>query len=82
MSAAANAAAFLSMRRRLPQDAGPTAHVSHAGPRTHYAHVPVAAPAPQPNPVRVAVVEPAAEVNPAQVIPVQVSYRKRRSILR
>jgi hypothetical protein len=69
MSAAANAAAFLSMRRRLPGD---------AGPKPHFPQTPVAAALPRPEPVRVAVLEPIAE----QVAPVQVSYRKRRSILK
>jgi hypothetical protein len=67
MSAAANAAAFLSMRRRLPEEAGPKAHVTHASPRPRPALEPAQAAAP----VRVAVLH-----SPA----VQVVYRKRRRL--
>lgn len=65
MSAAANAAAFLSMRRRLPEEAGPKAHVTHASPR------PRPALEPAPAPVRIAAL-PSPEV--------QVVYRKRRRL--
>jgi len=50
MSAAANAAAFLSMRRRLPED--PVA-------KAHYAPEPAA---PQPAPIRVAALETGVQV--------------------
>ena len=53
MSAAANAAAFLSMRRRLPED---------AGPKAHFAHPPAPAAAP-PRPVRVAPLDPGVHVS-------------------
>ena len=53
MSAAANAAAFRSMRRRLPED---------AGPKTHFANPP-ATPATPPGPVRVAAVDSAVQVS-------------------
>jgi hypothetical protein len=52
MSAAANAAAFLSMRRRLPEN---------DGPKPHFAPPPVTAPA-EPRPVRVAAVETGVQV--------------------
>lgn len=52
MSAAANAAAFLSMRRRLPEDAGPK----------HFAPSPAVTVTP-PRPVRVAAVDPAVQVS-------------------
>jgi hypothetical protein len=53
MSAAANAAAFLSMRRRLPED---------AGPKTHFTHPPATAETP-PRPVRVAALDPGVQVS-------------------
>jgi len=52
MSAAANAAAFLSMRRRLPED---------PGAKAHYAPAPEPA-APQPAPIRVAALEAGVQV--------------------
>ena len=53
MSAAANAAAFLSMRRRLPEDAGPKAHFAP----------PPAQGATPPRPVRVAALDPGVQVS-------------------
>jgi len=52
MSAAANAAAFLSMRRRLPED---------PGAKVHFTPAPQPA-APQPAPIRVAALDSGVQV--------------------